>query len=159
MNNAAVNKDYIHIDSDDEDRRVVVSTEKEDRFVMSCRRAAEACKLGNSRDVWLEELNSMLLYVREWARRNESLLEACYAAPREGQIVIFVVPRADHFDFDLSEKLTDLDLEVAEKFQACPCDLLQIPAKTPEALENFVNLKEAAHIYGDASRAPGKVGT
>jgi len=53
--------------------------------------------------------------------------------------------------------LTDLDLELAEKFQACPCDVLQMPDKSWDELQDSTGNWLSVLIYGDCSRAQDEV--
>ncbi len=148
----------LHLDAkQDADRVVVLTPEDEDRFVRSCAWVVEATKLGISRDVWLRELHGLLSHVRAWAQKHSRLVKRAYATHRDAQVAIYVVPQAGRFDFDLSEKVTELDLEVAEKFQACPCDVLQMPDKPLAELEQLTGNHLAILIYGDGSAAQSQV--
>ncbi len=87
-------------------------------------------EFGLSRDVRLRELHAMLSHVRRWAARHSTRVRRCLAVQRDDQIAVFVVPRSGRYDFDLSDLLTGLDLELAEQFRACPCDVLQMPYRS-----------------------------
>jgi hypothetical protein len=143
----------IHIDAkSDGDRLVVLTPENEDRFVKSCQWVVEASKLRISRDVWLRELHHLLTHVHEWAQQHAARIKACMAAQRDDQIAIYVVPSAGVYDFDLSDEITRLDLELAEKFQACQCDVLQVPESTRNELYDSTGKRLVIHIYGEQNR-------
>jgi hypothetical protein len=146
----------IHVDARAEGERLVVLTpEDEDRFVKSCKWVVKASKLGISRDVWLRELHGLLSHVRRWAGNHADRVKVCLAMQRDDQIAIFVVPQAGRYDFDLGDLLTDLDLELAEKFQACRCDVLQMPDKALDDIEDFTGNSLAILVYGHVGAVQG----
>ena len=149
--------DALHVDALQEaDRPVVITPDDEDRFVKTCRWVVEASKLGLSRDVWLRELHSMFSRVQRFCDEHQRLVRFCFAYKRDDQIGIYFVPREGKYDFDLSERMTELDIELAEKHQACLCDVFQIPESS--AAQRIVELRqEAVIIHGDITRTPGKV--
>lgn len=143
----------IQLRAADDARSVVVTPEDEDRFVVTCRDAVRAVQVHVGEKAAVEELRSMLDYVRE-RLTGLSQVSACYAAPREGQIVFFVVPGQDKMDFALSESLTELDLELAEKFQVYRCEILQIPSA---ALGTFLDPSLKVQIYGENRQSRSEV--
>lgn len=144
----------LHVDAkQDAERLVVLTPDDEDRFVRSCKWVVEASKLGISVDVWLRELHALLSHVSRWSEQHAAQVKACMAMQRDDQIAIFVIPTAAQYDFELSDLLTELDLELAEKFQACRCDVLQMPTKPFEELEDLSGNKSAVLIYGHPSPA------
>ena len=93
------NTDPVRLDATKEgDRQVVLTPEDEDRFVRSCQWVVETSKLGISRDVWLRELHQLLAHVATWAEGNASRVKLCFAARRDDQLAIYVVPIINHFD-------------------------------------------------------------
>ncbi len=135
--------------SHEHDRLIVLTPDDEDRFVRRCGWVVEAAKLGISRDLWLRELHSLLTHVRRWAEQHAQRIRRCLATQRDAQIAILVEPDSNHFDFTLSDLLTELDLELAEKFQACACDVLQVPHRPLEELHELAGKGEMILIYGD----------
>lgn len=129
--------------------RVLITTQDEDRFSLPCAQAVEACRVHISRKVWFDELDSMLVRVKEWAGSHANLVQAVYAAPREGHVVIFVVPKSEHYDLDLGAKLSDLDLELAQQFHVIASEVMQVPGKTQQQLATFVNPSTAKPLYGE----------
>jgi hypothetical protein len=127
--------------------RVLVTPQDEDRFTLPCAQAVEACKLHVSRKLWFDELDSMLVRVRDWAGQHQDRIHSVYAAPREGHVVIFVVPKSDTYDLDLGSQLTDLDIELAQQFQVISTEVMQIPGKTTQQLASFVNPDMAKTVY------------
>jgi hypothetical protein len=143
----------IHIDANVEgDRWVVLTPDDEDRFIKSCSWVAEASKLGMSHELYLRELHGTLSHVRKWAEKHSDSVQLCFAMPRNAQIAIYVVPTGGKYDFSLSTELTALDIELAEKFQSCRCDVLQVPDKR-EQIDNLTGQNMAILIYGNSERS------
>lgn len=139
----------LQLDAAEAERRVLVTTEDEDRFSLTCAQAIEACKIHTSRKVWFEELRSLFSQVNEWAIKNQSAVRCCYAQPRAGLVAIFIIPIKDSFDFDLADKIADLDLELSQEFPLVPAEVLQIPGNE-DGLQTFVDTHTAKHLYGEA---------
>ena len=152
------NTDPVQLDVTREgDRQVVLTPEDEDRFVRSCQWVVETSKLGISREVWLRELHQLMAYVANWAEGHASRVKSCFAARRDDQLAIYVIPVANHFDFDLTEELTNLDFELAEKYQLVPCDVIQIPKGSASDLNEAVSGRQGIMIYGDDGRTQEQV--
>lgn len=140
----------IQLDAAEAERQVVVTTEDEDRFSLTCAQAIEACKIHTSRKVWFEELRSLFLHVNGWAIKNKDHVRSCYAQPRAGLVAIFIIPIKDSFDFDLADQIADLDLELSQEFPLVPAEVLQIPGGEEDGLRTFVDSDIAKHLYGKA---------
>src|SRR4051794_13615317 len=97
--------------------RVLITTQDEDRFGLPCAQAVEACKMHINRKVWFDELDALLVRVRQWGAEHAGRVHAIHAAAREGRVVLFVVPQSDRYDLELGSSLTDLDIELAQQFQ------------------------------------------
>jgi hypothetical protein len=128
--------------------RVLITSQDEDRFILPCVQAVEACRVHISQKVWFDELDAMFILVQQWARKHADLVHSVYAAPREGRVVLFVVPKGSTYDHALGARLTDLDLELARDFRVIRCEVLQIPGKTPHQLATFVDPRLAKILYG-----------
>lgn len=144
----------VQLDLADGDRPVTISLENQDRILRTCQWAVEACKLGLGRDVVLRELGSLCLHIKKWAETNSSSITRCFASPRDNQVGIYVVPRSGRFDFGLSDRLTELDLELATKFQMVPCDVLQVPERDTDTMEFLRQSSLMISIYGDETTTP-----
>ncbi len=137
------------------DRTIVLTPEDEDRFVKSCEWVVEASKLVISRDLFLRELHIVLSYVREWMSQRSSV-KACYAAYRDDQVAIYVIPSIGRYDFELSKQLTELDIELAQKHQVVPCDVMQAPDLELEDLSD-PRLIYLVYEHKEASEASSQV--
>ena len=139
----------IHLDEQaNPEGRVLVTAQDEDRFCVTCAQAVAACKMHISQKVWFGELDALLVKVRDWATQNATQVCAVYASPREGHIVLFVVPRSKQYDLDLGSKLTDLDVALSQHFQVIEAEVMQVPGNTPQELATFVNVNAGKKVYG-----------
>jgi hypothetical protein len=147
----------IVLDFQDGGRKVVVSPKDQDRFVVTSQMAAEACKQAQNFREWNVQFRQMLNDVRLWAEGCGASIQTCYVAVHDGHLVIFVSADHDHYDQTLSDRLTDLDLEIAGKHPLVRCDVLQVPGGSLERLAIFFNPAEAFLIYGNDGRTPREV--
>jgi hypothetical protein len=148
----------VHLEAGDGDRPVVIALETQDRLLRTCQWAVEACKLGLGRETLLRELDSLVHYLRKWAKANSAMISDCFATPREEQIGIYVIPKTAKYDFDLSDKLTKLDLELSEKFRTVPCDVLQVPPLEAERISFLKDKGLMIPLHGDEIGTPETVG-
>lgn len=151
--------DAIQLDYQDRKRSVVVSPENQDRFVMTCERAIEACRLSESRNIFKSDIEKMVLHCQEWALAHAKSIRAIYVGPQEFHVIAFVVPVSDHFDFDLAEKVAELAHELTKKFPAARPDAIEVPGASADNLQRFVNLEEALLIYGTPVEASASMGS
>lgn len=119
--------------------------------MMTCEMAAQACRQAMKMQEWREQFYGLLAAVHQWTELNTLRIESCYISPIEGGLAVFVVPKADTYDFDLADALTDLDLSLAQNFDLCRCDVLQIPGKSPGRLQTFLDPQQSILIYGQPS--------
>jgi len=136
----------------DGDCVVVITKADEDRFSLTCRQAIEACEAHTSEKLWFAELESMFKDVFEWAQERSKLVRACFAAPRAGQVVIFIVPNSARFDQQLAEDIADLELRLSRDYRQITLELLQVPEG---ALNTFVGKKWAKPLYGTIDSETG----
>lgn len=117
----------IRVDEQD-DAQVLISPENEDRFVLTCAQTVRAVMAGMSVEVLIGEVQELFKHVAALLSKQEHRVRDCYAMPRQGELTFFVVPKSDNYDFELADVLSDIDIEIAEKFQQVPCSVQQIPA-------------------------------
>jgi hypothetical protein len=141
-------KEAIRIEWKDGNRPVFVSPKDEDRFYTTSQEAAEALRHRDKIAQFQKEIMAILKHLREWMRSHASDVDKCYFGFRSGRQVIFVVPRSAKFDFKLSDELTQLDIELAEKFHLSRCEIMQVPGYSAETLSTFIDPSEAILIYG-----------
>jgi len=146
----------IRIDAADDQGQVVLTPEDQDRFVLSCRDTVRCASIGLGWNAISDEIDAIVRHVAEWAKSQHGVVEHCYVGIREGHLVVLVMPVGGSLRPDLASTLTELDIAIAEKFQACPCDVLQIPGSSLDDLSTIAYPQGLAHVYGKR-RSPEQV--
>jgi hypothetical protein len=118
----------ISLDADrDAKRPVVIRPEDNDLFVRTGKQVIDACRLGISLDLWLQELGAMIGEVRKWIDERAQLVRFCYCAPRGARIALYFVPTGEEFNFDLADDLAELTTRLVKQFNVGMVESLQIP--------------------------------
>ena len=151
---ATTTNEAIRINWSDGDRPIFVTTRDEDRFIVTAQEAAESMRHHGKVAQFRRELLDIFQLLRKWCVSQKARVKACYFVFRTSGQVIFVVPVSSTCDFDLTDKLTSLDIEIASTFSLLRCDIMQIPGYSAETISTFVDHpSETITIYGDQRRA------
>jgi len=145
----------IHIHETD-DRKVVLTPTDEDRFVLTCAETVRVAQRGLGERALIDEFASMFRFIVDWCQVHSDLVNTCYAGPRDGQIVFFVVGSSEEFDFGLADELADLDLQLSKQYSLIDCEIHQIPNSESE-LKRFVGHGCMRQIYGTFSSSQEEV--
>ncbi|MCG8408852.1 MAG: hypothetical protein MI923_26910 [Phycisphaerales bacterium] len=157
MTERTKNKTPHVLDARDE-RSVLISPENEDRFVLSCKETIQAVQSGLGEIAFQAELKELIKHISEWVTKRIESLHACYLASRDGDLVVFSVPKSDQYDNLLADELTELDVELAEKFQYWRCQVVQIPGKSSTELAAFLDEEQALAFHGPQDQATATQG-
>lgn len=132
---------------------ITVEPRDEDRFVISAKRAVEAC-LNQQRDAEvIKHFKTGFLHpLRRWCEGHASKVLSCYVPPPLGHLDIFVVGTAERYDFDLGRELSKLELELYDA--GWRVNVLQIPNCDDENLRSYFNPDGAMVVYGQPERTP-----
>ncbi len=151
----------------DRDRLILVTPENEDRFVLTCEKAIEGCKLSESRNLVRSDVAKLIERCRTWGHENGDLVRTIYVGPHEARMAVFVVPKTEHFDFELAERVAVLSHELSRAYLVVRPEAIEVlggggPGGSGESIDDlrcFVNVEEAGMIYGAPSESPQEVGT
>lgn len=142
--------DPLQLNWNDGERQVVVSPEDEDRFVVTCQDAAEACL--QSREVlkWSHTFQKVLSFIRNDLDQSIERVMSCFVGPADGHLACFVIAKSSSFDFELAEVLADLEREIATAFPDFTyIRVQQIPRSTDtEILNTFFDPGKTIQIHG-----------
>lgn len=138
----------VHLKAEHGDRPVVITTEQEDRFVMSCASAIEACKRHQSDKIVGSDVVKLIAHCRAWAAERSERISAAYIGPHESKITVFVVPSEPGFDFDLAEEVAALSHDLSRTFQAVWSDALEVPGGDEDCLNSFIDFDSVLPIHG-----------
>jgi hypothetical protein len=86
--------------------------------------------------------------LRGWCDSHSERVRDCYVVPGTACINVFVVTAGARYDFDLSDAVADLEMELFEK--KWPADVLQIPDAGAESLQTFFDPERAIQVYGES---------
>lgn len=128
---------------------VTVTPADQDRFVKSSQWAVDACQNQLMFDKFLEQFKKdFLRSIRDWCEGHSGHILACFVpVPPSGHPRIFVISRSSEYNFDLSDSLTDLENELANK--GWPANVLQLPSGSPESLATFFDEEHSVQVYGE----------
>lgn len=135
------------IDGSDETSQVVLCPPNEDRFVLSFKDTVIFAQWGLGWKAFADEIRALIEYAKKWSQENAALLKGAVLTKRDGELAVVVFPTSDKFDLALSEKIVKLDIELAEKFQNCPCRVMQVPASDTNDLCNFVDPSNVYFVH------------
>lgn len=151
MTDTRTKKEAVRIsEARDGERRYLIHPEDDDLFVRTGKQVIEACRLGISLQLWVEEFMAMLEYVSDWAEQRKDSVRACFCAPQGASVTFFVATQSQQFDFDLSDAMTELNAELVQRFNVGPVELHQVPW---DEMDRFLDIKTARVVYGEAPSA------
>ena len=93
--------------------------------------------------------NDFLPKLYAWCDEHRKRVRACYipVSPTAGCIKVFVVTASAKFDFELSDLIAELELEMDRK--TWNCDILQVGVFDQTGLETFFDPQNSIMVYGD----------
>lgn len=156
MAQSTTSKGPIHLRYHD-DGQVVVTPEDQDRFVLASREAAMACQNQVAMSHFMEHFQKCVLAkLAGWCQSHSANVLACYIPfPFSGTCSkVFIVTNSAKFDFQLSDAIADLEVELDEA--RWPCDILQIGSGGPEQLQVFFDPEQSIQVFdnGDGGATP-----
>jgi len=149
----------LHLNSGDK-REVVVTPADQDRFVLSAKAAANACKSAVDRELeekeWQEYFKNFLNSIVQWADNWEfkSELSRILVAPCDaGLNLTIVTPKSGH-QYQIEDSLTNLELDLFAKYPKCILRIVQLPELPTESLDAFFKVETSIQLYGDSPETP-----
>jgi len=143
----------------DSDDRVVVHPSDNDLHVMPAKEAVEAIQrsfsplnklmpfIESGMQTTGEQSVVLIERLQNWSKEHSDLISRADIRVRSYNDFLFVVMQKEvPYNFDLSDKLTDLDIEIANNsdFDWITLDVLAIPRCSAEAAQAFIDWK---HTY------------
>ncbi|NNM86723.1 MAG: hypothetical protein HKL96_13320 [Phycisphaerales bacterium] len=138
----------------DSHRQFVIHPTDDDIFVRTGKQIIEACRLEISVELWCHEFENMLLFVQDWCTKMSGSVRTCVCTVRPGRVMLFFVPRAEQFDFDLADQLTDLDMSINKDYRVGLVEVSQIPF---DQVDRFAVVTETRLVYGEPTRTQDTV--
>ncbi len=131
------------------ERRVVVVPEDEDRFVVTMREAAQACKQAQDDKEWKDAFDSFLIYLENWAEDHANQIESVFVNVADGALNILICTAAESYNVDLDDLITDLDLSLVKEFPWLVAEVMQVPGSVQG---DRIPYEKAILVYGDGKR-------
>lgn len=122
--------------------------------MLSCKETIQAVQSGLGDIAFHAELKELIKHLKGWVESRAANLHSCYLASRDGELVVFTVPKSSQYDRDLADELTALDVTLANKFQYWRCQVVQVPGETPTGLASFLDQDKALLLYGPNFQTP-----
>jgi hypothetical protein len=128
-------------------RQVVVTPENEDRFVLTSKDAAQACRTGLDLESWKSQFKAFLGHINQWCEEQGERVARCYVGPSSEGLTVVVVTRGPEYQFDFDDVITQLDIELAREFPDCRADVLQSEDDDLDNLVPYISPSKAIVIY------------
>jgi hypothetical protein len=129
--------------------KVVVEPDDHDRFVVTMREAALACKRVESDKEWEEHFSQFLVSLEKWAEQHLDRINAVLVNVGDGALNIFVCTISPLYDTELDDTISDLDIALVKQFPWLVADIMQFPGT---AQGERVPYEKAILVYGDGRR-------
>lgn len=133
---------------------IVAGDAADDRYRTTLEEMAEACRQHEDFSTWRVQFEEFLRDLYQWCSEREDLIDGCFLALGEGGLKAFITTTGTKYDFDLGDRITDLELKLLRVYPMCPVEILQMPAASPDALQSFFSPEASLQIYGKRDAAP-----
>ncbi len=129
------------------DGQVIVTPEDQDIFFISAEKATEACKNAIRAEERVSRFKTgIILPLLEWCETNKDRVSACYVGvPESAALPVYVVGATERYDFDLTEKTSELAFQYEDSGWAI--HVSQIPNCDRETLYGFFNPDRALQVF------------
>jgi hypothetical protein len=137
------------------DGNLLVAPDDEDRFADFARDAARVRRRG-PRDAPIRMFKrDFLLPLMDWCAAHADRVLACYVARPREHVLGFVIGRSVRHDFDLGEKIAEMEMQLFDAGWAV--ELRQPPRpSTVDDIRIYFNPEDAVEVYGQLETAPGQ---
>ena len=141
MPTATQRMEPIRLNYAEKDRQVVLLPRDEDRYVLTVEEAIAACRAGKEQERFRSQFKGLLNRLGQWVTDHESKIHKAYVTIRNEGILFLVVRRSTQYDGEFSDRLSDLDIEVAneDSLNLVQLNVLALPNVTIEACTSFLN--------------------
>lgn len=140
----------IHLDFRSEQQVVVIPDDK-DRFITTAAEAARACKSAENDSDWNRQWNDFLAHIHAWCKEHSSVVLAGYVSVGDSALNVLICTVDEEYNFDFEDTISDLDIDLANRFPLVSSEVMQIPNQAGLTSELP---DEALFVYGDGQRTP-----
>jgi hypothetical protein len=130
---------------------VVTDKDGKDRWVTTVKEAAQACRSALAEQEWKQQFEAFLGRIHQWAGEHGDMVSAAFVGVSSEGLTGVIITKGPEYRHEFDDEVTDLDIELAQKFPNCRADILQSPEGEPESRIPFIALERAVQVYGNKS--------
>ena len=130
-------------------QQVVITGTEGDRWVTTVNEAAQACRSALDQKSWEEEFRSFLTRINEWAKQHSDVVSAAFVGVSCEGLTGVIITKGPDYRMDFDDEVTQLDIELANRFPNCRADILQSPEGEPVSRIPYISLERAVQVYGN----------
>lgn len=130
-------------------QQVVVTDKDGDRWVTTVREAAQACRSALDQKEWAEQFGAFLARIHEWAKEHADVVSAAFVGVSSEGLTGVIITKGQDYRYDFDDDVTELDIELANRFPSCRADVLHSPEGEPESRIPYIPLDRAVQVYGN----------
>lgn len=132
--------------------KILVIPDNEDRFFVTKREAAQACKRAEDEREWQEDFDRFLVYLHRWGTDHQDKVNSVLIKVSDGSLNVLVCTLGEWYDTDLDDMISELDLALVGEFPWLIADVIQVPQSVVRG--DRIPFEKAIQVYGDGKRAP-----
>jgi len=129
------------------EQQVYVESE-DDRFCITEREAAFACRMLDQHKVWQKEFPEFLAAIKDWSAKYPNQVENAFVGVGEGFLHMIFVTKMEDFDLEFNDRIIDFDDELRNRYDWLKTNIKQIAGHRRKSLAYFKNL---VMVYGDTT--------
>jgi len=143
--------DPVRLTFTDGDKCVVVTPKDNDRFVITVEAAIQACEAQQRPVRFRNQMEALLARLGQWLLEHRAEVKTGIVTVRNTDLLFIAVQRNSHYDRDLEDSLTDLDMEIAKdaEFDLVRLAVLAVPPMSQAGMSSFV-CPQYAMAYNNA---------
>ena len=103
-------------------------------------KAKEVLQIASEFTKFTEQFQSLLNLLGKWAKENRSQLKKVYLTIRDSDLLFLVIQKRNCLDIEFEDRLSDLDLEVANnlEFDQIRLNVMALPNMSEDGTESFL---------------------
>lgn len=143
MSTAATSQEPLQLDWRQQNRRIVVTPEDEDRYILTVQEAIRSCRVAEQSVLFDRQFRTLRDHLATWIRDNLPKIGRAFLTVHDGEWLFLVLTRLPKCDERFEEELTKLDLEVAQdrRFHLLRFNVLALPDVSEQALRSFISTR------------------
>ena len=125
----------------EKNKRVVVTPEDENRFIVTVEAAIRACNAAVQYSAFEPVFSNLLTHLGEWKRQHEEQILDAYLTVRDAELMFVVVKKTREYDREFEDLLTSLDIGIAQDkdFEMINLSVLGLPKSPTKSVADFLS--------------------